>query len=279
VRFLVERHVRKGVLVRSSRDGVLGPPAFLEDYAALAHACLDLAAAAGEERWLADARRLATELRERFAHPAGGFYDAAEDHDHLLVRPRDPFDPALPSGNGLAAALFHRLARRFGDAEADAIAEGTLRALAPAMRRAPRGTESLLETVRTRAATTGSRVGEGGAVRVGWREGRVRLSLSRLVASAGGSLEVELDGRFGIGGALKHGRGAAGAQIRLTAPAGAKFVETERESAAVRGRIELPKTIAAGPQLIRFEWRGEPCRAEMCLPPEELVLEIAVVVQ
>jgi len=279
VEFLVERHRRDGVLVRSSRDGALGPPAFLEDHAALALACLDLAAAGGGERWLAEARRLAAALRERFAHPAGGFYDAAEEHDHLLVRPRDPYDPALPSGNGLAAALFHRLARRFGDAEADAVAEGTLRALAPAMRRAPRGTESLLETVRARAATTASRMGEGGAVRVPWRDGRVRLSLSRLVTAPGGTLEVELDGRFGIEGTWKHGKGAEGPEVRLLAPAGARFRESSRDGQGVRGRIELPATLATGPQSIRFEWRGEPCRAELCLPPVELALEIAVVVE
>jgi uncharacterized protein YyaL (SSP411 family) len=49
-----------------------------------------------------------------FSDPNGGFFDTRDDHEALLVRPRDLQDNATPSGNSLAALALLQLAT-YGD--------------------------------------------------------------------------------------------------------------------------------------------------------------------
>ena len=78
-------------------------PAYLEDYAFLAHGLLRLHAATGDARWLREARALADRMIADFEdREDGGFFFTADGHESLLARPKDPFDNALPSGNTVA---------------------------------------------------------------------------------------------------------------------------------------------------------------------------------
>jgi uncharacterized protein YyaL (SSP411 family) len=52
---------------------------------------------------------LAEAMIEPFRAPEG-FYDTSDDHETLIVRPRELQDNAVPSGNGMAALVFLRLA-------------------------------------------------------------------------------------------------------------------------------------------------------------------------
>jgi uncharacterized protein YyaL (SSP411 family) len=47
---------------------------------------------------------------EHFSAPGGGFYDTSDDHETLIVRPRELQDNAVPSGNAMAALVLSRLA-------------------------------------------------------------------------------------------------------------------------------------------------------------------------
>ena len=51
-----------------------------------------------DERWFTLARGLADAILDRFADPAGGFFDTADDHERLITRPKDPQDNAVPVG-------------------------------------------------------------------------------------------------------------------------------------------------------------------------------------
>jgi uncharacterized protein YyaL (SSP411 family) len=92
-------HVVDGRLRRTSRDGVGGTAAGVaEDYGDLADGLLLLHQATADPRWLQFAGELLDVALARFRAPAGGFYDTADDAEHLVRRPQDPTDNATPSG-------------------------------------------------------------------------------------------------------------------------------------------------------------------------------------
>ena len=96
---------------RLVKDGVVRGPGFLDDYAYLASAALDLYDATGTRRYVDVAKRLADQIMARFWDDAGGgFYFSPSDGEKLITRNKDPFDQAVPSGGSIAALVLLRLA-------------------------------------------------------------------------------------------------------------------------------------------------------------------------
>jgi hypothetical protein len=94
---------KDGRLLRTYRAGQAKLPAYLEDYAFLAHGLLRLQAATGDPKRLEQARALTDRMIGEFADSRdGGFFYTSDDHESLLARPRDPFDNVLPGGNSVA---------------------------------------------------------------------------------------------------------------------------------------------------------------------------------
>jgi hypothetical protein len=147
-RFLLTRmRDGEGRLLRTWKAGEAKILAFLEDEAYLALALLDLADAEPDKdearRWATEARRVVNGLRHRFTRPGvPGFTFTGEGNEPLLVRTRDLFDKAIPSGPGAAARALARLARRDGDATLAAEALAAVEEISGLMERAPHGTES-----------------------------------------------------------------------------------------------------------------------------------------
>jgi uncharacterized protein YyaL (SSP411 family) len=134
-----------GRLLRSWRDGRTSGPGFLDDYALMAGAALDLYETTFDETWFTNASRLVEDAIELFGDDGGaGFFDSGSDAERLVVRPKDLFDNAVPAGNSAMADVLLRLAALTGDSPLEERALGTLRALAPAMSRAPTGFGHLL---------------------------------------------------------------------------------------------------------------------------------------
>jgi uncharacterized protein YyaL (SSP411 family) len=108
----VERDLVSGRGVqRLVKDSVVRGPGFLDDYAFLASAALDLYEATGDGRYVGAATRLADQLLERFWDDAeGGFFFTPKDGEKLITRSKDPFDQAVPSGGSVAASVLLRLA-------------------------------------------------------------------------------------------------------------------------------------------------------------------------
>ena len=104
-----------GVLGRSWKDGRASGNGVLEDYADLADGLLALYEATFDERWFTTAVALAERILARFADPAGGFFDTADDHERLVTRPKDVQDNAVPSGNAMAVTVLLRLAALTGE--------------------------------------------------------------------------------------------------------------------------------------------------------------------
>lgn len=126
-----------GRLYRTHKDGVSRLNAYLEDYANLIDACLELYQSTFDERWFRQARQLADVVLARFPSTDGGFYDTSDDHEALIVRPRNLQDNVTPSGNGMMAKQLLRLAAYTGEARYEAAAREVLRKLCDAMRQYP----------------------------------------------------------------------------------------------------------------------------------------------
>jgi uncharacterized protein len=129
-----------GRLLRSWREGRSGRPAFADDHAALADACIVLYETTFELRWFERARALADDLLRLFHdEERGGFFQTGSDAQTLVVRPKDLQDNAVPSGNSLAADVLQRLAHLTGEAAYEKAGVGALRLIRDAMAGAPSG--------------------------------------------------------------------------------------------------------------------------------------------
>ena len=139
--FVLE-HLRddRGRLLRSWRDGTAQIPAYAEDHALLAEACLTLYETTFDLRFFREARALGDELLRLFwDRERGGFYQTGSDAETLVVRPKELYDNAVPSGNSAAADVLQRLALLTGEAEYERAAVSALRLVREPMAQAPTG--------------------------------------------------------------------------------------------------------------------------------------------
>jgi len=95
-------HHAKGLLHRWREDEA-AIEATLEDYAFFINALLDLYEATFESMYLEQAQILSNEMLARFADEAGAFYMTSVDAKGLILRPKEIYDGAIPSGNSVAA--------------------------------------------------------------------------------------------------------------------------------------------------------------------------------
>jgi uncharacterized protein YyaL (SSP411 family) len=115
-------------LLHSYKDGEAKVPAFLDDYAALGLAFLDLYEATTVADHFEWAERLAAQMLELFADGAnGGFFYTPADHERLILRTKPAHDSSVPSGNSLAAMLCLRLHALTEDERYSKVSERVLR--------------------------------------------------------------------------------------------------------------------------------------------------------
>jgi uncharacterized protein YyaL (SSP411 family) len=123
-----------GRLRRSALDDQASGAAYLDDYAALIGALLDLYEASFDPRWLRAARAFEQVVEAQFRDAEqGGYFLTSADAEPLLARQKPAYDGAEPSGTSLMLLDLLRLAELTGDDRYRARAEATLRASAPAL--------------------------------------------------------------------------------------------------------------------------------------------------
>jgi uncharacterized protein len=138
--FLLENLQKNGRLLRSWKDGKAKLNAYIEDYANLTDGLAELYQVSGELRYLIEARRLADLMVDEFwDEENGGFFFTSNDHEELLVRNKDFFDNATPSGNSVAADVLQKLAKLVGDDRYDRFASTIMRLSANQIRQYPQG--------------------------------------------------------------------------------------------------------------------------------------------
>ncbi|MEX0983735.1 MAG: thioredoxin domain-containing protein [Actinomycetota bacterium] len=129
-----------GRLLRSWRAGAGGPPGFADDHALLAAGFFTLYETTADLHWFEASASLCDVLIARFEDPEhGGFFQTADDAERLIVRPKELYDNAVPSGNSAAAEVLLRMALLTGDAGFERAAAGALRLVRDPMQQAPSG--------------------------------------------------------------------------------------------------------------------------------------------
>jgi len=130
--FIVTRMYSGGVLLRRYRAGDAAIPGFLDDYSMFAQALLDLYETQFDRRHLDLAIELTDKMRERFEDlEKGGFFSSPEGDASLVMRMKDDYDGAEPSGNSIAAMNLLRLAQMTNRLEYREAAERTILAFEP----------------------------------------------------------------------------------------------------------------------------------------------------
>ena len=101
-----------GRLLHRYRDGQAGIAANLDDYAFLVWGLIELYEATFTVSYLKAALELNDDMLKHFWDDKdGGFYLAPDDGESLLVRKKDVYDAAIPSGNSVAMLNLLRLGR------------------------------------------------------------------------------------------------------------------------------------------------------------------------
>ena len=130
-----------GRILRTWRNGEAKLLGYLEDYACLADGLISLHEATLEPRWIQEAVAVADDMISLFWDDGvGGFYDTGNDHEQLVIRPRDVFDNAQPCGGSVAADVLLRLGVVTGNDGYSSRGATPLRALQQLLGRAPGAT-------------------------------------------------------------------------------------------------------------------------------------------
>ena len=145
----IRRHLwRDGRLLATYKDGRAHLPAYLDDYAFLADALLELLQTRWRSSDLDFARQLAEVLLDQFEDKAdGGFFFTAKDHEQLIHRSKSFADESVPSGNGVAASMLIRLGFLLGETRYLDAAERTLRAAWTGIKDYPQAHMSLVNAL------------------------------------------------------------------------------------------------------------------------------------
>jgi len=120
---------RDGRLLATYKDGRAHLPAYLDDYAFLIDALLELLQTRWRSKDLHFAQQLAGVLLAQFEDGGnGGFFFTAKDHEALIHRSKTYGDDSLPSGNAIAASALTRLGYLLSETRYLDAAERSLRA-------------------------------------------------------------------------------------------------------------------------------------------------------
>ncbi len=93
----------------SFRNGKRGVKGFLDDYASYIFAQLFLYRATLDNSYLNRAKKMCNKIIDDFSDNGSGFYLYGSQSEELILRPKETYDGAIPSGNSLMAYNFVKL--------------------------------------------------------------------------------------------------------------------------------------------------------------------------
>lgn len=124
----IEKNLAEGnLLFVSCRNHVRSGKGFLDEYAYYTAALLHLYEASGEAVYLERAKQICGEAGRQFADESrGGYFLCGTENDTLILKPKETYDGALPSGNSVMAYCLVRLSQITGEEEYRRLAERQL---------------------------------------------------------------------------------------------------------------------------------------------------------
>ncbi len=138
----------KKILRRRYRDGEVKNDAHLDDYSFLISGLTDLYQATFDLRWLIWAEELMGVTITLFWDSAeGGFYDTSGKDPSILVRTKEAYDGAEPTGNSVAAMNLLQLYRYTNDNSLKDYGEKTLRHFCALLEQSPQIMPHLMAAV------------------------------------------------------------------------------------------------------------------------------------
>jgi uncharacterized protein len=146
-RFVIERmyNPETGILLRRFREDEAAIPGFLDDYAFFTQALLDLYEAQFDPLDLELAGRLSDKMLELFEDGANGaFFSTGPDDASLVMRIKEDYDGAEPSGNSVAVLNLLRLAQMTGNPRYRESADKALEAFASRINTTPHAVPQMM---------------------------------------------------------------------------------------------------------------------------------------
>ncbi len=138
----------QGRLLHRHRGGESAIPAFVDDYAFLVWGLVELYEATFDVGYLRGALDLNDRLLTHFWDDAsGGFFMTPDYGERLLVRTKEAYDGAVPSGNSVAAMNLLRLGRMVGRTDLEEKADTIARVFSGTVVQSPSAFSSLLSAV------------------------------------------------------------------------------------------------------------------------------------
>jgi len=144
--FLLAKMKRSdGRLMHRYREGEAAIPAFLDDYAFFTQGLLSLYETTFNPKYLRQAKFLADEMIRLFADKmAGGFFFSATDDQGLILRTKDAYDGAMPSGNSVAVMVLGKLGRLMMESQYENTARRTVNVFSTMIKSDPSGFTHML---------------------------------------------------------------------------------------------------------------------------------------
>ncbi len=148
VDFLRHHLWRDGRLLATYKDGRAHLSAYLDDYAFLADALLELLQTRWRSSDLEWVCQLADVMQDQFEDAdSGGFFFTAREHEKLIHRSKTYGDESVPSGNGVAASVLCRLGYFLGETRYLDSAQRTLESAWAGMKEYPQAHMSLVNAL------------------------------------------------------------------------------------------------------------------------------------
>lgn len=148
ITFIENKLIIDGRVMVRYRDGEVKNKGFIDDYAFLLWAYLDLYEASFDLSYLQKAKKLTDDMISLFwDEEHGGFYFTGHDAEALIVREKEVYDGAVPSGNSVAAVQLLRLGQVTGDLSLIEKAETMFSVFKPDIEAYPSGHAFFMQSV------------------------------------------------------------------------------------------------------------------------------------